>query len=201
MRRKPASCPFPEEIGGCRSFPPCANAAARVLILGSMPGEESLRRQQYYAFPRNAFWRIMGELCGFPPPAAPGGAGGAADPFAAVAALPYRQRLRAIQARGVALWDVLAACERDGSLDAAIRRPRPNDVPGLLRACPRVALVCCNGGAAGRYLRRFFPAIAARAVVLPSTSPAAAMFPYAEKLARWRAALAPALAPARRESQ
>ena len=183
--------------GGCRSFPPCANAAARVLILGSMPGEESLRQRRYYAFPRNAFWRIMGELCGFAPGAAPDDD----DPFAAAAAMPYQKRLRAIQARGIALWDVLAACERDGSLDAAIRRPRPNDVPGLLRACPRIDLVCCNGGAAGRYLRRFFPEVAARAVVLPSTSPAAAMFPYAEKLARWRAALAPALVPARRESQ
>ena len=174
--------------GGCRSFPPCANAAARVLILGSMPGEESLRQRRYYAFPRNAFWRVMGELCGFAPGAAPG-----VDPFAAAATVPYQKRLRAIQARGVALWDVLAACERDGSLDAAIRRPRPNDVPGLMRACPRIALVCCNGGAAGRYLRRFFPEVAARAVVLPSTSPAAAMFTYAEKLARWREALAPAL--------
>lgn len=176
--------------GGCRSFPPCANAAARVLILGSMPGEESLRQRRYYAFPRNAFWRIMGELCGFAPGAA---LGDDDDPFAAAAAVPYQKRLRALQARGVALWDVLAACERDGSLDAAIRRPRPNDVPGLLRACPRIGLVCCNGGAAERYLRRFFPEVAARAVVLPSTSPAAAMFTYAEKLARWREVIAPAL--------
>ena len=144
-----------------------------MLILGSMPGGESLRWREYYAFPRNAFWRIMAEICGFPPDA------------------PYAARLRGLAARGIALWDVLAACERSGSLDAAIRAPRPNDVPGLLARCPSITRVCCNGQAARRYLRRYFPETAARAVVLPSTSPAAAMFSYAEKLARWQAAVLP----------
>ena len=154
-----------------RSFPCSADENARVLVLGSMPGEESLRRREYYAFRHNAFWRIMGELFGFSPE------------------LPYAERLAALRSNGVALWDVLAECERSGSLDAAIRFPRPNDIPGLLARLPRVGLVICNGTASGRYLKHFFPEVFRMALVLPSTSPAAARFSYAEKLARWREAL------------
>lgn len=153
------------------SFPPSAVPDARILILGSMPGAESLRKQQYYAFPHNAFWRIMGEIWGF----APG--------------LPYLDRLAALRHCGVALWDVLASCERTGSLDTAIARPVPNDIPGLLRRCPGIRIICCNGNASGRYLRRFFPEIAVPVAVLPSTSPAAARLRYADKVAAYRKAL------------
>lgn len=166
----------------CRSFPPCARRGARVLILGSMPGEESLRQRQYYAFPRNAFWQIIGTVC------APDGGARADEAFAA---RPYRERLRVLTACGFALWDVLENCERAGSLDAAIRAPKANDIPGLLKRFPSIRRICCNGGTAGRYLRRFFPELAPLAVILPSTSPAAAMYSYAEKLARWQAALCP----------
>ena len=157
--------------GEARSFPYSADENARVLILGSMPGAESLRRQQYYAFKHNAFWRIMGELYGF-----------SVD-------LPYSERLAELRRHGVALWDVLAECERPGSLDSSIRAPRPNDIPGLVRKLPRLEKILCNGGAARNYLRRFFPELAARQ--LPSTSPAAARFTCAEKFAAWKAALEP----------
>lgn len=106
----------------------------------------------------------MAEICGFPPDA------------------PYAARLRGLAARGVALWDVLAACERSGSLDSAIRAPRPNDVPGLLARCPSITRVCCNGQAAGRYLRRYFPETAARAVGLLLIGLVAAMFSRAGSL-------------------
>ena len=152
-----------------RSFPYSADARARFLVLGSMPGAESLRRQEYYAFKHNAFWRIMGELYGFSPD------------------LPYLERLAALRKNGVALWDVLAECVRPGSLDSSIRAPRPNDIPGLVAKLPHLEKILCNGGASRNYLRRFFPEIAAEQ--LPSTSPAAARFTYAEKLACWRAAL------------
>ena len=158
----------------CRSFPPVIDGDTEILVLGSMPGRESLRRQEYYGFPRNLFWSITGELFDFDP------------------ALPYRARLRALLAHGVGLWDVLAACERPAtSLDAAISAPRPNDISGLLARCPRVKRICCNGSAAAGYLKRFFPDLAVEVRRLPSTSPAAAMFGREEKLRAWRAALLP----------
>ena len=156
--------------GEAKSFPYSADENARVLILGSMPGAESLRLQQYYAYRHNAFWRIMGEIYGFSPE------------------LPYPERLAKLRENGVALWDVLAECVRPGSLDSAIRAPRPNDVPGLVKKLPKLERILCNGGASRSFLRRFFPELDARQ--LPSTSPAAARFTYAEKLARWRAAIA-----------
>ena len=159
--------------GGVRSFPYSADADARVLILGSMPGAESLRRQEYYAFKYNAFWRIAGEL------------------FSFSVELPYLDRLAELRRHGVALWDVLAACERPGSLDSDIRAARPNDIAGLVKKLPKLERILCNGGAAYGYFRRFFPELDARR--LPSTSPAAARWSYAEKLAAWRDALAPVL--------
>lgn len=153
-----------------RSFAYSADENARILVLGSMPGAESLRQQQYYAFKHNAFWRIMGEVYGFSPE------------------LPYPERLAELRRHGVALWDVLAACERPGSLDSDIRAARPNDIPALVNKLPKLERILCNGGASRSYLRRFFPDLDARQ--LPSTSPAAARWSYAEKLAAWRAALA-----------
>lgn len=159
----------PSPQGGARSFAYSADARARFLILGSMPGAESLRRQEYYAFKHNVFWRIMGELYSFSP------------------ALPYPERLAALREAGIALWDVLAECERPGSLDASIRAPRPNDIAGLVKQLPKLEKILCNGSASRSYLRRFFPELDAEQ--LPSTSPAAARWSYAEKLAAWKAAL------------
>ena len=155
--------------GEARSFPYSADENAKVLVLGSMPGAESLRQQQYYAFKHNAFWRIMGEVYGFSPE------------------LPYLERLAALRRCGVALWDVLAACERPGSLDSDIRAARPNDIPGLVKKLPKLERILCNGGASRSFLRRFFPELDAQQ--LPSTSPAAARFTYTEKLAAWKTAL------------
>ncbi|MDD3119431.1 MAG: DNA-deoxyinosine glycosylase, partial [Victivallales bacterium] len=126
------------------AFPPVAGVAAGVLILGSMPGEESLRRHEYYGHPRNAFWPIMGELLGFDP------------------ALPYSERLQRLVGSKVALWDVLAACRRDGSLDADIRGPEPNDITAFVREHSRLNAVYCNGQTAGRLLKKFFPALPAQ---------------------------------------
>ena len=92
---------------GC--FPPVAGNDATVLILGSMPGKESLKQHQYYAHPQNAFWKIMGELVGAHPD------------------LPYPQRLHALTNARIALWDVLETCERQGSLDSDIQNETAND--------------------------------------------------------------------------
>ncbi|MCG2575482.1 DNA-deoxyinosine glycosylase [Dechloromonas sp. XY25] len=155
------------------SFPPVAAPDARVLILGSMPGEASLRAGQYYAHQRNAFWRIMGDLLGAGP------------------ALPYADRLARLQAAGIALWDVIADCRRSGSLDAAIVKDsvRANDFGGFFAAHPGVERVYFNGGVAEANFRRHvlpgLPGTTLHMQRLPSTSPAHAARPYAEKLAAW----------------
>jgi hypoxanthine-DNA glycosylase len=159
-----------------RSFPPVVQASARVLVLGSMPGVASLAAAQYYAHPRNAFWPILGAWCGVDPGA------------------PYGERVAALQAAGIALWDVLAECRRPGSLDSAIelRDARPNAIAELLDTHPGIARVLLNGGTAAALYRRFGLPGAPRVQLLqlPSTSPAHAGMHRAEKLRRWHAALA-----------
>ncbi|HEY5020481.1 MAG TPA: DNA-deoxyinosine glycosylase [Steroidobacteraceae bacterium] len=161
------------------SFPPVARADARLLILGSMPGGASLAAGQYYAHPQNQFWPIMEQLCG------------------ARRSLSYPARLRRLQQRRVALWDVLQSCVRSGSLDAAIDHGSavPNDLPQLLREHPRIERLCCNGTTAYRTVQRFFGAQLQRefpqlqCLRLPSTSPAHAGMRLADKLLAWEAAL------------
>ena len=160
-----------------RSFPPLSRPDARVLILGSMPGQESLRRRQYYAYPHNLFWPIMGELCG------------------AGRELEYERRVDALTARGIAVWDVLKSCEREGSLDGSIRpgSERPNNFARFLAQHPRIRAVFFNGGkAASAFARHVLPRLGPRATDLhlerlPSTSPAHAGMPREAKLRAWRA--------------
>lgn len=156
------------------TFGPSISPRCRVLILGTMPGVASLQAGQYYAHPRNQFWDIMGAL------------------FGAGRALSYAKRMARLRAAGVALWDVVAECERPGSLDAAIRNERANDLAGLLRRCPRIAVIAFNGQPAARLFRRHVRDLprAVDTVVLPSTSPAHAARSRREKLAAWRAGLA-----------
>jgi len=133
----------------CRSFGAVVGTKPRILILGSMPGGESLRRQQYYAFPANAFWRLTGAMFGFDP------------------ALPYDARIDALRRSGVALWDVLKECEREGSLDSNIREPVPNEIAQLVADQPTIRLIACNGGTAFRYFRKFIqPQIKSRCRVV-----------------------------------
>ena len=161
-------------------FAPIAGGEPRVLILGSLPGRKSLEMNQYYAQPQNGFWRIMGALFGAGP------------------ALPYPQRLERLIASRVAVWDVLAAGERSGSLDSAIVSSSVvvNDFGGFFTRHTGIRLICFNGSKAGElYRRRVLPGLAPSLAslatrLLPSTSPANATVPFAAKLARWSAALA-----------
>ncbi|MCK6404855.1 MAG: DNA-deoxyinosine glycosylase [Rhodocyclaceae bacterium] len=158
-----------------QSFAPLVPAGARLLILGSMPGAASLAAGQYYAHPRNAFWPILAALCHFPADA------------------PYAARVAALQAAGVAVWDVLQSCVRPGSLDTAIERGSevPNDLVGLLVRHPGIGRICFNGGTAEAAFRRHVPAaaVAGRQLLrLPSTSPANASWSFERKLAAWKAA-------------
>lgn len=156
-----------------QGFPPVLPAAPRVLILGSMPSARSLAEQQYYGHPRNRFWPLMGRLLGAGPE------------------LDYAPRLERLRRRGVALWDVLAACRRAGSLDTAIERESeiPNPIAELLAATPSIRAVCCNGRAAAAALQRHgqWPELPAPPALhrLPSTSPANAAWSLEGLAARW----------------
>lgn len=164
-----------------RGFPPIAAPDARILVLGSLPGQASLAARQYYAQPHNAFWRIMGAL------------------FDAGPDRPYAERSAALVAHRIALWDVCRAAVRPGSLDASIdlRTVVVNDFAAFFRSHPGIEAVCCNGGTAFRLYERLVvprlpePARALQRVRLPSTSPAHAGLRFEQKLAQWRAISAP----------
>jgi hypoxanthine-DNA glycosylase len=153
-----------------RSFPPIVDARSRVLVLGTLPGEESLRRQQYYAHPRNLFWPIVFALFDATPPA------------------DYAERLGFIAAHRIALWDVCEICERERSADTTIRREQPNAIDRLLDVHCLIRAVAFNGTAARRLHDRHFRRRSELAyLALPSTSPAYATIDFAGKLARWTA--------------
>jgi len=157
------------------SFTPVESASATILILGSMPGKESLRAVEYYAHPRNAFWRIMGELIGASPE------------------LPYDTRIQLLKASNIALWDVLASCSRSTSLDADIVADSitPNDFSSFFLNHPHITHVFFNGAKAEQcFLKHVRPSLNIEHLHyqrLPSTSPAHAAITYVEKLKIWRA--------------
>jgi len=168
-----------EVSGMSTGFPPIARADARVLVLGSLPSEASLRAQQYYAHPRNAFWNIMQVIAG--------AAGG------------YASRCRALEQRGIAVWDVLQRSVRPGSLDADVDMASavPNDFAGFFAGHRQVRLVCFNGRKARAMFRRLvLPGLSLPGVgfaLLPSTSPAHASLSFAAKLDTWRGIIEPQL--------
>ena len=154
-------------------FPPVSSPSARVLVLGSLPGRLSLERGEYYANPQNAFWKIVATRI----PDSP------AD---------YAGRVAALIEHGVALWDVLAAATRSGSLDANIGDDAvPNNLSAFFHIHPHIRLIAFNGATAAKlYERHVLPTLseAQRAIArntLPSTSPAHASLPFTEKVARW----------------
>jgi len=146
-----------------------------VLILGSMPGKKSLEQNQYYAHPSNAFWKIMGEL------------------VSAYPILPYEEKLCVLKSSGIALWDVLASCERKTSLDSHIRKESANDFASFFARHPHITQVFFNGSKAEQCFRKFVQGKQALPPLkfhrLPSTSPAHAGMCYEDKLQAWRTAI------------
>lgn len=154
-------------------FPPLVAPGARVLVLGSLPGVKSLETREYYANKQNAFWRIAAQHLGNLP-------------------VEYAARVKRITSHGVAVWDVLAAATRSGSLDSAIEADAvPNNFRALLHAYPSIYRICFNGDKARSLFRRFVvptlsteqQAIDSR--VLPSTSGAHAKMQIREKAEAW----------------
>jgi len=158
-----------------KGFPPIADKKAKVLILGSMPGEESLRKNEYYANPKNSFWRIMASLFGF-----------GCD-------LSYKEKARILKKNNIALWDVMKACQRRGSLDSAIKDSATveNDFVSFYSIHPKIRYVFFNGTKAEmEYKKRVMPRLpdVTKGITyyrLPSTSPTMARLSFNAKMIEW----------------
>lgn len=148
-------------------LPPVIARDTRLVVLGSFPGVASLQAGQYYAHPRNHFWPILSALWGLD-----------------LVALPYPRRLAEMRARGLGLWDVYAACRREGSLDSAIEAAEPNDLASLRRRAPGLRGVAHNGGESARSMRHT-RALGLPVWRLPSTSPANASWSFERKRDAW----------------
>ncbi|MFH0134335.1 DNA-deoxyinosine glycosylase [Variovorax sp. VaC1] len=148
---------------------PIVSPSTVVLILGSFPGVKSLAQQQYYAHPQNQFWKILQAV--WPEKPLPSGADS------------YGKRCGWLLDRGLGVWDVYGACEREGSLDSAIRAPVANDIAGL--HLPRLAAIAHNGGESFKHARHT-RTLGVPVYQLPSTSPANASWSFERKLAAWR---------------
>lgn len=158
-----------------RAFDPVVDTNTRLLILGSLPGDASLKAGQYYGHPQNGFWLLVGGVIGLE-----------------LVGLPYAERLETLKAAGVGLWDVIVSAERPGSLDGAIRKAEAADLNRLIDSLPELKGIAFNGGTAARIGRRgLTPRAGIDLVDLPSSSPAYTR-PLAEKAAAW-AVLAPML--------
>lgn len=157
----------------CESFPPIEAARARALIVGSMPGIRSLQAAEYYAHPQNAFWRILRDVLG-----------GSID--------TYEGKTAIIRKNALALWDAACTCEREGSLDSAMRGVQLNDFPALFARQPEIRTVLCNGATAYTLFTKGGFAGNRTIIRMPSTSPAYTMA-YEKKREIWKDALFAAL--------
>ena len=165
-----------------QGLPPLLDANTRLVVLGSFPGVASLRAQQYYGHPQNQFWKIMATLL--------------SSDAAIVLTMAYAERVQWLLNQGVGLWDVYAACEREGSLDAHIQNAQPNDLQSLRAHCPVLAAIAHNGGESFRHAKAVKKALqdaacGERVLIhrLPSTSPANASWTFEQKLSAWQAVM------------
>jgi hypoxanthine-DNA glycosylase len=150
-------------------LPPLVSPTTRVLILGSFPGVRSLQAQQYYGHPQNQFWKILHAIW----PSSPDG----------ICASSYEYRSAWLLERGLGVWDVYASCQREGSLDTAIRDAVVNDIAGL--QLPQLQAIAHNGGESYKHARHT-QTLGVPVYKLPSTSPANASWTFERKLTAWR---------------
>jgi hypoxanthine-DNA glycosylase len=165
-----SATPAPAIVGArLTGLAPVVDAGTRLVVLGSFPGAASLQAQQYYGHARNHFWPILGALWGLD-----------------LRDAAYAERLAAARAHGLGLWDVYAQCERQGSLDSAIRAAVFNDLAALPQRAPGLEAIAHNGGESARAMVHT-RALGLPVHRLPSTSPANASWSFERKLAAWRA--------------
>lgn len=150
------------------SFPSISNKEAKVLVLGTMPGNMSLTLNQYYGHPRNAFWKLMFTIFD--------------TPFST----DYEERKKLAVTNHIAIWDVLQACERKGSLDSAIKEEIPNDFKEFLKDHPNIELIVFNGQKAAQFFKKYVKNVEGyKQITVPSTSPANAGISWERKLKEW----------------
>lgn len=151
-----------------QSFKPVADRHSRILILGTMPGPIALKKREYYGFAGNHFWKIIPGL------------------FGIHRALSYKEKIRLIKQKRIALWDVFRSCEREGAADSAIQYATPNDIPALLKKYPNIKTIFLNSRTAEKtFLRHFAASIKLPYHYLPSTSPAHASRSFTAKKKAW----------------
>lgn len=151
------------------SFPSLSNPEASVLLLGTMPGQKSLELNEYYGHPQNNFWKLLASV------------------FEEETPKEYPQKKELLQRNKIAVWDVLQACERQGSLDSAIIKEFPNDFTTFLDEHPNIKLIAFNGQKAAAYFKKYVPLSKDyKLITLPSTSPANASKSYEHKLNEWK---------------
>ena len=148
-------------------LPPIVGPGTRLLILGSLPGDASLKAERYYAYPLNQFWTLLGASIGEP-----------------MDALAYEQRLERLAARGIGLWDTVASAVRPGSLDTALRDIAANPLRQLVAELPNLRAIAFNGGIAAKIGRRELGPTRLALIDLPSSSPANTR-PLTEKSSAW----------------
>lgn len=164
--------PPPSGSRPLQGLAPIVSPHARLLVLGSFPGVASLREQAYYAHPRNHFWPILSAIWGL-------------SGVHALQNRPYAERIEVARAKGLAIWDVYAYCEREGSLDSAIRHAQANDLSGLVAQTPSLQAIAHNGGESAKSMK-LTGQLGLPVYRLPSTSPANASWSFERKLAAWR---------------
>ena len=151
------------------SFPPIVDSCSKILILGSIPGAKSLEMKQYYAHPQNKFWKIIFDI------------------FNEEFTTDYGQKIKFLHKKNIALWDVIDGCERKGSLDSGIKNEHANKIPEFIDAHPTLKAIFCNGQKSYRNLQKIVGKnFHLPIILLPSTSPAHAAMPYAEKRDLWK---------------
>ena len=155
-------------------FAPIIDETSKILILGSFPSLKSFENHFYYAHPRNQFWPILSDI--FQKPAA-----------------TRKERLALLKSAGIALWDVVGACERTNSADSNLKACEPNDISGVLKRFPDIRAILFTGRKAEELYRRHFSHLDVPTYLLPSPSPAYAAMPFEEKRKRWRSILLPLL--------
>lgn len=153
-----------------KSFPALGNPAAEVLLLGTMPGVQSLARNEYYAHPQNHFWKLLAAI------------------FEEEIPGSYQHKKEMLQRNKIAVWDVLQSCEREGSLDNAILKEIPNDFTAFLKEHPHIRLIAFNGQKAAAFFKKHVRLNKEyNLITLPSTSPVNAGKSFEQKLKAWKA--------------